>query len=264
VASAEWLKKAKAKAKAPIQRRRRAAPARKPPAPGADALPPVILLHGILLTRHTLWPLMWRLRRRGRRVWTIPYQSTLHDIPECAHRVALRLKALGIREFDAVTFSMGGIVLRWAMNNEAMPRLRRVVMIGPPNSGSHTADTLHRWLGPVFPLVWGAAGLQLRRNPQGVAGRAGLLPGAELGILVGGSGTPRGLPNPFRIPGDNDGIVGVEESIIRGMKDIVQVNASHRTIYLRGRTAELAHTFLEHGVFRPDAANDTDGEKEEG
>jgi hypothetical protein len=114
-----------------------------------------------------------QIRTYGRRTENFGYKWFFDDVPALAERLSKRLSKLGIQEFDAVTHSMGGIVLRWAMNHQPMPRLRRAILIAPPNAGAWIADHLHERMGRFFPLVFGQGGLQMRTGHRGLAARAG-------------------------------------------------------------------------------------------
>ncbi|MCC6546171.1 alpha/beta fold hydrolase [Candidatus Sumerlaeota bacterium] len=221
-------------------------------APKASAGPVVVLIHGLNVPHLVMWPLRWRLRYRyRRRVEIFRYERFHHDVPQLAELLARRLAKQGIKEFDAITHSMGGIVLRWAMNHQPMPKLRRAIMIAPPNNGAWMAEYLSKKLGLFFRWIFGQGGLQMRPGKLGLAARAGLLDGAEVGIIAGGNGTAKGKRNWFGIPGDCDGTVAVEETILPGMKDFILLDYNHSHILFAAQTAMMANLFLEHGVFRP-------------
>src|SRR5690606_1560533 len=115
--------------------------------------------------------------------------SWRRDIPDNAARLAEWLRALEVEELDVVTYSMGGIILRWAAAHHDLPRLRRVVLIGPPNRGAFMADWLDGRLGVLYPAIWGRAARQLRRGARGLCERAGPLPSAtEFAVIAGGRG----------------------------------------------------------------------------
>ncbi len=211
----------------------------------------MVIFHGLLAFPQFMIPIGRRLRKHGRVPVYTKYLSMNRDIPECARCVSMQLKAAGIKEFDAVTHSMGGVVLRWAMNHFEMPRLRRAVMICPPNTGAWIAQHLSQKLGPMMTAIYNQAGLQLRPNELGLTERAGDLRPAEVGIIAGGSGTTKGLRNFFGIPGDNDGIVAVQEMILPGMKDFVLLNSNHTGVLINSQVTHMANLFLDHGIFRP-------------
>ncbi|MBI1290020.1 hypothetical protein GC173_02080 [bacterium] len=212
---------------------------------------PIVMIHGLNVPRQVLIPIGIRLERQyNRPCHNLSYPIHGRSIPVIAQYIADQIRELGLTEYDAVTHSMGGVVLRWAVANHELPPLKRAVMIAPPNAGAWMADHLSRRMKWLFPFVFGEAGMQLRRGPRGVAARAGTLHGTEVGIIAGGSGKPTGVRNWFGIPGDCDGTVAVEETILPGMKDFTLLNANHSAIILKAETARLVDHFLTHGVFR--------------
>lgn len=227
---------------------------RSRPIPDGAKLP-VILLHGLFTCRGILWPLGRHLKRDGRPPIYYGYPSRLLDIPANAQRLAGWMQRLGAGPFDVVTHSQGGIILRWAAANHSLPRLRRVVMIAPPNRGSQMAHLLHQRLGMLFRLIYGSTGLQLRRGSLGLAESAGL-PEGEIGIIAGGMGNPKGF-NRF-LPGDNDMTVAVEETILRGMKDFVLLRHRHTPLLWFRETADYTLRFLATGRFRIPALDPKD------
>lgn len=222
----------------------------KPPAtdgPSPNA-PLVVLVPPLLMPRQGMWPLERALRRAGRRTFLFGYPSYRDDIPGNARRLARALRERGEEPLDVVTFSLGGVLLRWAANHESIPRLRRVVMIGPPNQGAWMADWADAHLGPLFPVMFGRAARQLRTGEKGLCAAAGRLPEeVELGIVAGGTGTPRGVV--AMIPGDNDRIVRVEETTLEGMRERVLVNAPHGPLVFARETHAHVVRFLECGSF---------------
>jgi len=208
---------------------------------------PVVLLHGFYTRGFFLWPLGRFLARDQRSPLYFDYPSRFRDIPANAERFARWIRDRGPGPFDVVAHSLGAIVLRWAATHHDLPRLRRVVLIAPPNRGSHMADGLSRRLGPLFRLIYGRTGLQLRRGRRGLADEAGI-PAAQIGVIAGGVGSPRGF-NPW-LPGDNDMTVAVEETILGGMKDFVLVHHRHTPILWARDTAEYSLRFLRTGRFR--------------
>lgn len=221
------------------------APAAGPP----PSRPTVALLPPLLNTRYVMMPLYGHLYRNGWKPRLFGYPSWSRDIPENASRLAIWLRALGESEIDVVGFSLGCILLRWAANHHEIPRLRRVVMLGPPNGGAAMADLLSEKLGPLYPAVWGRCALQLRRGDRGLCERAGPLPpGTQLGVVAGGRGNARGY-NPL-IGRDNDRTVAVSETIMAGMTDFAHVNATHTWLPLGARSRALTVRFLKTGQFR--------------
>ncbi len=216
--------------------------------------PLVILIPPLLMPSAGMLPLKLRLESAGFRTRLFSYPSYRHDIPANAERLARWLNKQGEDVLDVVTFSMGGILLRWAVNHcEPIPRLRRVVMIAPPNQGAWLGSRMDKVLGPMYPLMFGSAARQLRAEDDGICAGAGLLPaGTELGIIAGGRNNNRGY-NYF-IPGDNDRILKPEETRLEGMTDWILIRAAHGPLVFSGETAALVRRFLKSGSFAGETA----------
>lgn len=196
-----------------------------------------------------LGPLQLSLEYDGFDTARFAYSSYLKNIQENGAALAQFCEELGNDEVDFVSYSMGGIVLRWAVAHHTMPRIRRVVMIGPPNKGARFANWVGDRLGPLFPILVGRSGTQLRRDPQSIAATAGEIPpNTEIGIIAGGTGTPRGF-NPL-IGEDNDRIVAVEETKLPNMTDFVLLNIAHGPLIFSSDTFAQTKHFLSEGRFQ--------------
>lgn len=219
---------------------------------------PVLLLHGLAVASPIMWYYAWRLRRSGRVVHNIGYNSFHTHIPDIARLITRKVSEIGLAEYDAVTHSMGGIVLRWAITHAGLPRPVRAVLTGPPNNGAMVTELLLDKLGPIPWWIFGSAFMQLRPGDHGLAQRAGSLEGVCTGIIAGGRRTARGY-NPF-LDGDNDCIVAVQETLLPGMADFALVKSLHTPMLIKPTVADLIITFLDHGVFRPEVAEEEDPE----
>lgn len=101
----------------------------------------VIFRHGIVINRWFMEPMARYLRRRGWEVRNRTYPTTRKLIEEHARDLCDEAKEIekeaiasgGPFELYAVTQSMGGLVLRHALTHLPMPRLRRAVLMVPPN-----------------------------------------------------------------------------------------------------------------------------------
>lgn len=208
----------------------------------------VVLIPPLLMPRYGMKPLQWRLERSGFRTRLFGYPSYRRTIPENAKLLAEFLAELGEERVDVVTFSMGGVVLRWCSNFFDHPRLDRVVMIGPPNRGARMADLTDEVLGLGFPLLFGRCARQLRTGDRGLCESAGLLPeDTEIGIIAGGTGRPTGF-NPL-IGRDNDRVVAVDETLLPGMKDFALFRLPHGPMIFAKETAAATGRFLGSGSF---------------
>lgn len=120
---------------------------------GKNSRDAIVLVHG--LGSHTLFTafLARQLQATNRRVINWGYRSLLRSI--CAHgeELAALLQQLDsdgeIRAVHLVTHSMGGIVARTALAERVPRKMRRMVMLAPPNRGSRAAT----FFGPLFQKI---------------------------------------------------------------------------------------------------------------
>jgi pimeloyl-ACP methyl ester carboxylesterase len=220
--------------------------------PVAEESDVVVLLHGLGRTDLSMIRMQNALARRGYRVANLGYPSTQHSIERLASDVLGReleiccAEATGKIHF--VTHSMGGIVLRYYLENHEQEKLGRVVMLSPPNQGSELADWVKE--NPLLQRVVGPSVEQLGTGPESIPRQLGPVD-FELGIITG----DRTL-NPLfsrMIPGADDGKVSVESAKVSGMTDFLVVPASHTYIMLREDVVDQVVHFLEHGEFRRDS-----------
>ena len=210
-------------------------------------LPPLVLLHGLGRTARSLRPIAADARRRGVRAVSIDYPSRRRSLAELARSVAARIDAeIGDAELDAVTHSMGGIVLRVAVAEGLLPveRVRRVVMLGPPNRGSELAELLRprRW----FRATMGPAGTELGTGDESTVLRLPPVP-FTVGVIAGS----RSL-NPFSrwiFAAPSDGKVAVERTRVEGMTDFLVVPCPHPVLMWCPAVRAAVQRFLAGGRF---------------
>ena len=212
------------------------------------APPHLVLLHGLGRTRYSLWPVAREALRRRYRVHNLGYPSRHAPIERLAESVGQRVREISDSggPVDVVTHSMGGIVLRAAVASESLPadRVRRVVMLAPPNHGSEVADRLRDYL--VYRLFTGPAGQQIGTDDDSVPRRLPPPP-FELGIIAG-----RRSGNPLfaRVLGaEGDGKVTVASAQIEGMRELVVVDRSHTFIMWAPDVLAHIFAFLQTGRF---------------
>ncbi len=209
----------------------------------------VILLHGMARTAASMKKMQRSLEQSGYYVANIDYPSRHHEIEvlapmavengldECRENTALEA-------VHFVTHSLGGILVRFYLASNDIRNLGRVVMLGPPNQGSHAADAMQNV--PGFGWINGPAALQLGKGPDSIPLQLGK-PEFELGIIAGDRTidpiTSAVLDNP------NDGRVTVEDTKLNGMQDFRLVGSSHAYIMKKKEVIGLVTSFLEHGSF---------------
>lgn len=218
----------------------------------------VLLLHGLGRTRATMRPLADFLQKEGGyTTFRVGYPSTRRTIHEHAQALGRIIDGLeGVEEIHFVGHSLGAIVIRRYLaagadpasddndpsSREIDPRIKRFVMLGPPNQGSRAAATFadNRLVGAFL----GSPGKEL--GSQWVWLQAELAtPQCEFAVIAGGLGNNRGI-NPI-LQGDNDGVVTVASARLDGADDFVLLPVLHSRLSSDPRAMESTLRFLQQG-----------------
>lgn len=209
----------------------------------------VILIHG-LCGSHTMMASLSRYLRDVGHLTTfnITYPTTQYAVSDHAESLARIIANLdGIDEIDIVAHSLGNIVVRNYLANPKWkpdPRLRRMVMLGPPNHGSLAAVVLAE--NAVFKAITGDAGQELGAQWSTLE-KSLATPTFEFGIIAGGKGDGRGF-NPL-LPGDNDSIISVETTRLAGASDFIVVPVIHSLLPDSRKVQEHTLRYLQRGYF---------------
>ena len=153
----------------------------------------------------------------------------------------------GIEEINFVAHSMGNIVVRHYLACQQAkpdPRLRRMVMLAPPNHGSLAAVVLAD--NAPFKVLTGRAGQELGVQWSTAEQRLAT-PQFEFGILAGGKQHGRGF-NPL-LPGDNDGTISVDTTRLAGAADFAVLPVLHTFFMDDPKVQKYTLRFLQHGYF---------------
>ncbi|GAX61112.1 hypothetical protein SCALIN_C17_0146 [Candidatus Scalindua japonica] len=143
-----------------------------------------------------------------------------------------------------VTHSLGGIMVRYYLQDHKIENLGKIVMLSPPNKGSEVADFLKdRYL---YKLIMGPAGQQLGTGPDSLPGSMRTTD-ARIGIITGNK-TLDPWFSPL-IPGPDDGKVSVENAKLQEMSDFLVVESSHAFIMKNTLVINQVKYFLKHGFF---------------
>ena len=232
----------------------------RPPAVRDDT---VILLHGLGEGRWSMRPLAESLRSAlDADVMSFGYASVKADID--AHARALGAVVAGIPEAERISFvghSLGNLVVRRWMAiaaAEDLARVRRMVMLGPPNQGADLARLGEKLLG--FALRAEGAARDLAVDWDTVA--PGLaVPACDFGIVAGGKGDDVGF-SPL-LQGDDDAVVRVDETRLEGAADFLLVPVHHASMMRHERVQRATAAFLRDGRFpaRPAPAAAAEGQR---
>jgi hypothetical protein len=216
----------------------------------------VIVLHGLGRSRQSMAGIVKYLGDHSDyTVLNVAYASTRARIGEHAKGLARVVDQLpaNVTEVNFVAHSMGNLVIRHYLGDlladrdpqhrDRINRLRRTVMLAPPNRGAMLAKRFQA--NPVFRVFWGISGREIA-NWETLAPRLAIPP-IPFGIVAGGAGKAGGR-NPL-IKGDDDFVVGVAETQLAGARDFIVVLAPHAVIMDSAEAQAATLRFLEHGYF---------------
>jgi triacylglycerol esterase/lipase EstA (alpha/beta hydrolase family) len=206
----------------------------------------VILLHGLARNAFSMNKLERALEKHDYAVVNVDYPSTKHNIESLAQRSISEAisKVAPQSKIHFVTHSMGGILVRQFLRQNEIKNLGRVVMLGPPNSGSEVVDILQNL--PGFKTVNGPAGLQLSAKEDALPNQLGPA-NFEVGIIAGSRTINLVLSS--LLPTPNDGKVSVESTKLEGMSDHITMPVTHTFMMRNTEVIEQVIHFLQQGTF---------------
>jgi pimeloyl-ACP methyl ester carboxylesterase len=196
----------------------------------------VVLIHGLGGSRLDMWPVARRLRRAGFRVDNWGYRSLGNRIETHAARLTEKLLSLDQESSDSkfhlVGYSMGAIIARAALANTHLENLGRVVMLAPPNCGSHVARKLSPYFGWLTPSLAQLSDAQdsyvncLENSLQEKAIEFGIIEAGRDRVIAKGG---------VRLPGN---------------ADFASVDSHHGILTWYSQTIQLVENFLIRGSFQ--------------
>jgi pimeloyl-ACP methyl ester carboxylesterase len=196
----------------------------------------VVLVPGLWMPAAEMWFIAARLRRAGYAARCFGYRGREPFEPNI-ERLA---RSVDGRPVHFVGHSTGGVLVYEFLRQFPALACGRVVLLGAPVRGCLAGRRLGsaaigRWMLGASLARWSECDADWRR-PEALGVIAGTLP-LGLGRALG------------RLPGENDGVVLVEETKIQGMADHMQVRAAHSMLPVSSRVASLVRQFLGTGRF---------------
>jgi pimeloyl-ACP methyl ester carboxylesterase len=214
------------------------------PRPGDDDT--IVLVHGLWMIGYEFGVLRNRLVHDGFRVEIFSYSSMHGDVASIGAELRRRVDADPGERVHLVGHSLGGAFVYRALMNDGAPLEGRAVLLGSPLNGSRAVRAVMRW--PWLAPMLGAHVASELVSPCGRAwdGRT------ALGAIAGTR--PIGTGRFFaRFDEDNDGTVGLSETIIPGLTDHLVVPHSHIGMLFAQDVADQVAHFLRVGRFnRPE------------
>ena len=219
----------------------------------------VILLHGLNRGHKSMQPLVNYLRNAGYQTLNFQYASGRAGIND--HALALQNVVEGLgKQVDEIYFaghSLGNIVVRRYLHNVRQPesvnagdpRIKRMVMIAPPNQGSRMARLVDGTR--IFQAISGKSGVQLGNGWKQLESQLAT-PRFQFAIIAGGSNDQVRLNNPL-LDGQGDLTVSVEETRLPGAHDTAVRPFSHTFIMQQPEAMEMTLRFFEDGYLVSEA-----------
>lgn len=210
-----------------------------------------ILVHGIVRSSAVMKPLYKFLRATQKMdVINLSYPSTKMTIEEASEQhltTLINKKELRkYRHVNFVTYSMGSLLLRYALSNVYKVNHYRAVMVAPINNGSRLAQ-----LGKKFCLyrkVAGPAGSQLGIDEAAIHHRLDSRTPMSCGVIAGTRSNKWCPLNKLKgVP--NDGRVSVETTKLEGMKDFIELPLTHLELIQDEQVHVKIANYLKRGRF---------------
>ncbi len=210
----------------------------------------VVLLHGFARVSNSMGELETKLGKAGYDIANIRYSSRSHTIEvlalDAVGRGITQCEATDPAKIHFVTHSLGGILLRYYVQESSLSRLGRVVMLGPPNQGSEIVDRLLPF--PGFGFIIGPTGVLLGAEEGSILHELGPVE-FDLGIIAGKQSI-----NPFSalfFGTPNDSIVSVESTKVEGMNAHRVLPVTHTFMMRNNEVIDEAIHYLKTGAFIP-------------
>ena len=196
----------------------------------------VILVPGLWVPAAAMALIAARLARRGYMTRSFAYRGRA-PLEANIERLARYIDG---RTVHLVGHSLGGVLVYDMLARHAEMPSGNVVLLGAPVRGCYAgrrlgSRTLGRWMLGACAARWEKREARWQRAER-------------LGVIAGT--LPLGLGRALgALPGDNDGVVCVDETMVEGMSDRALVPAGHSMLAVSGRVSALVEHFLGTGRF---------------
>jgi len=207
--------------------------------------PDVLLLHGVLMNSIEMIYLKHQLEKHDFHVLSLSYESVKYSIEENTQRLYQQIIRHDCKELHIVAHSLGGIMAMHLLEKYPELPVQRIVMLGTPINGSHTAKIISRWR-----LI---GRLLSNSMADGLAGNYvyNISDKHEIGMIAGSIKSPIGFGLLLgKLPEANDGTVLLTETKHPAITQHLVVNKSHTGLVFSRMVANLVANFLRTGLFK--------------
>lgn len=173
-----------------------------------------------------------RLRDVGYRVlnWSYPtlWRSTSNHVDRLVPALEKLQSNPEVSSINFVTHSMGGIIVRCALHRVTLKKVKRVVMLAPPNRGSHLTRI------SMGPLAWWVPTIsELSEAPDSLPNRIEPPNQVEFGVIAA----------------SRDVVVHVANTTLPNQKDHCTLAATHFMLPRHEAAVRNVKSFLATGRF---------------
>lgn len=207
----------------------------------------VVLIHGLGDSPTSMFRLQKKMKDANYSVLNFEYKSTKWTMDSIVYELDKSIQSYE-NKYDSIYFvvhSMGTFVVRSYLAKHQNMKFQNIVMIAPPNKGSILAEKLNEL--KLFEWGFGESGQKLGKENDDFW-RNYPRPKIPFGIIAGGIDTKKGL-NPM-VPGDDDGVVGVNETVLRGYSDIIKIHGLHSSLPWQEKVIAQALYFMKNEEFK--------------
>ena len=200
----------------------------------------VVLVPGLWMPAAAMLPLAARLSRRGYAPRLYGYRGRASFDTNVERFAGYVRENLGGRPAHFIGHSLGGVLVLDALNRHPDIRVASALLLGAPARGCMAGrrfgrHRFGRWMMGACNARWVEHDAAWQRSEP-------------LGVVAGTRAF--GLGAAFvPLPDENDGVVRVEETAVRGMTAQAVLPQAHSLMLTSGRTGRLVERFLAAGRF---------------
>jgi triacylglycerol lipase len=211
----------------------------------------VVLVHGLGRTTFSMHKLKRSLSLEGYQVINWRYNSLEGSINSHIEALANYLNQFESgRETHAIGHSLGGLILRGAIDKLDKLTPRRLVFLGTPNHGAHMIARLpivfrRNWIPQVIKDM----------HPESLFIKSLPLPSCQFGVIAGTQSfhpiNPISWINKVLFSDSiHDGTVELESCKLNGMSDLITFPVNHSFLPTNQNVVNAAIEFIKTGKFR--------------